>query len=47
MRGGGVPSVFSYPRLGRYWPPRKRPKSRFFGDDIADWLEVSELVRGR
>ena len=47
MRVGGVSSFFSYPRLGRYWPPRKRPKWRFFGDDIADWLEVSELVGGR
>ena len=46
-RGGGVSSFFSYPRLGRYWLPRKWPKSRFFGDDIADWLEGSELVRGR
>ena len=35
-------------RLGRYWPPRKRPKSRFFGDDIGlrlvSWLEVDEKI---
>jgi len=47
VRGGGVSSFFSYRRLGRYWLPRKWPKSRVFGDDIADWLEGSELVRGR
>ena len=44
-RGGeGSFFLFSYRRLSRYWPQRKRPKWRFFGDDKADWLEVGEKL---
>ena len=47
MRAAGVSSFFLIRGLVVTGRHVKGKKLRLFGDDIADWLEGSELVGGR